>query len=76
MDSRAQFTLDVDVPFPLNVTPKPMIESAGNVAVQRTLSSLMDTLCTSVVRDHIDWTKEAAATAELEKTGLLATASA
>eukprot|EP00892_Ulva_mutabilis_P000296 jgi/Ulvmu1/10267/UM060_0069.1 len=57
MDAKATFQLDVDVPFPLNVTPKPMIESAGNVAVQRTLSSLMDTLCQSIVKDHVAWSK-------------------
>ena len=61
MDAKAQFKLDVDVPFPLNVTPKPVIESAGNVAVQRTLTSLMDTLCKSIVRDQIAWTKDQAA---------------
>lgn len=75
MKSTGNFTLEVDVPFPLNVTPKPVVESAGNVAVQRTLSSLMDTLCTSVVRDHINWTK-AQKTAQTEKAEAFATAAA
>lgn len=57
MHAKATFQLDVDVPFPLNVTPKPAIELTGTAAVERTLSNLMDTLCTSIVRDHVAWTK-------------------
>jgi hypothetical protein len=57
MHATATFQLDVDVPFPLNMTPKPAIEATATVAVQRTLTSLMDTLCASIVRDHISWTK-------------------
>lgn len=58
MQATAKFQLDVDVPFPLNVTPKPAIELTGTTAVQRTLENLMDTLCSSIVRDQVAWTKE------------------
>jgi hypothetical protein len=55
MHADAQFELKVDVPFPLNLTPMGVIENAGNVGVQRVLTSLMDTLCASIVRDHASW---------------------
>lgn len=58
MQATAKFQLDVDVPFPLNVTPKPAIELTGTTAVQRTLENLMDTLCASIVRDQVAWTKD------------------
>jgi hypothetical protein len=67
MHSKATFLLNVDVPFPLNVTPASVIEATGNLAVQRTLTSLMDTLCASIVRDHIHWAKAAGATSAAKK---------
>jgi hypothetical protein len=57
MHADAEFELKVDVPFPLNVTPAGVIEKAGNVGVQRVLTSLMDTLSASIVRDHAGWAK-------------------
>jgi hypothetical protein len=67
MHATATFQLDVDVPFPLNVTPKPVIELTGTAAVERTLINLMDTLCVSIVRDHVAWTKAQQASKNAEK---------
>lgn len=39
------------------MTPKPAIELTGTAAVEKTLTNLMDTLCASIVRDHVVWTK-------------------
>jgi hypothetical protein len=57
MDAKAVFELKVDVPFPLNITPAAVIEGTGDVAVKRVLTSLMDTLCASIVRDQVAWVK-------------------
>lgn len=57
MDASASFELKVDVPPPLNVTPASVIEGTGNLACQRVLTSLMDTLCASIVRDHVAWVR-------------------
>lgn len=58
MHANAAFELKVDVPFPLNLPPRAAIEATGNTACQRVLSSLMDTLCASIVRDHVAWLRE------------------
>ena len=58
MHANAAFQLRVDVPFPLNLPPRGAMEATGNSACQRVLSSLMDTLCASIVRDHVQWMKE------------------
>ena len=59
MNASAQFDLRVDVPFPISLTPRPLIEGTGNAACQRVLATLMDTLCSSIVRDHALWSQEA-----------------
>ena len=55
MGANAQFALQVDVPFPLNVTPRPVIEATGNAAVNRVLRTLLLSLCQSIVADHAAW---------------------
>jgi Protein of unknown function (DUF1997) len=58
VDASGHFQLRVDVPFPLNVTPRPVVEATGNAACHHILSSLMDKLCKSIVRDHYAWAQQ------------------
>lgn len=55
MDAHAEFDLDVDVPFPLNITPRQVVEATGNAAVNRVLRTLLTSLCQSIVADHSTW---------------------
>jgi len=39
---QASITVDLDVPFPFNATPKPVVEATGNAAFATTLQVMLD----------------------------------
>lgn len=51
VEAQAFVDLKVDMPFPFNMTPKPVMEGMGSAVMSAMLSPLMDTFTSKMVQD-------------------------
>ena len=55
LDASAEMVLHVDIPFPFNLTPKPVFEAGGNLVISALMEIMMGTFSQSVVSDYQKW---------------------
>lgn len=68
LKGRAYLQVEVDLPLALALTPKPMIEVAGNSLLKGVLQTMKQRLCWRLVSDYHRWCADRQATAIVTET--------
>lgn len=66
LEGKADLKVDVDLPPPLLLTPRPMLETTGNGLLKSTLMRIKQKLMNQLIADYQQWAKQTKITTETD----------
>jgi hypothetical protein len=58
LQGHVQLSVEVEMPMPLALTPKPILESSGNAIMSGVLSGMKQRLKKNLIQDYQDWASQ------------------